>query len=322
MSADASTTTTTTAARLHAHGQPLLVETVSLEEPADGEVLVELEYAGVNPIDRYIALGRFAPDGPLPRTLGGEAAGTVDGRPVLVAGEGLGAARDGVWSGAIVVPAAAVIELPEGIATREAAAMGIAGLTAWNCVRRVGVVRPDDRVLVLGASGGVGSMIVSLANAVGATVWGQTGSDQKADLIAEQGADRVIVSSAATLGTAVLEFEPTVVFDPLGGPFVAPVLDSLAPRGRIVSIGTSAGAQVTFNMQTLYRKGATLYGYGGTRLPREERREGLQQTLAALARGELRVAIDDVLPLSGVNEALKRLEGRQVKGKLLLDLHA
>jgi NADPH2:quinone reductase len=200
--------------------------------------------------------------------------------------------------------------------------MGIAGLTAWNCVRRLAAVRPDDRVLVLGASGGVGTMILSLLDAIGATVWGQTRSDAKADLIAELGADRVIVSSAATLRAAVLEFEPTVVFDPLGGPFVAPVVDTLAPRGRIVSIGTSAGAEVTFNMQTLYRKGATLYGYGGTRLPRDERREGLQEALAALARGELRVAIDEVLPLASVNEAFAQLERRQVKGNLLLDLRA
>jgi NADPH2:quinone reductase len=318
MSAEISTVTT--AARLHEHGKPLVVETVPLAEPADGEVLAELEYGGVNPIDRYIALGRVAPEAQLPRTLGGEAAGTVDGRPVLVAGEGLGTARDGVWSGAAVVPAPAVIELPKGVATREAAAIGIAGLTAWNCVRRLAAVRPDDRVLVLGASGGVGSMIVSLADAIGATVWGQTGSDAKADLIAEQGADRVIVSSATTLGAAVLEFEPTVVFDSLGGPFVAPVLHTLAPRGRIVSIGTSAGAEVTFNMQTLYRKGATLYGYGGTRLPREERREGLLEALEVLARGELRVAVDEVLPLASANQAFERLERRQVKGKLLLDL--
>ena len=97
-----------------------------------------------------------------------------------MAGEGLGAARDGVWAQAAVVPRLAVVELPEGVAPRAAAAMGIAGLTALNCVRHVAAVTAEDRVVVLGASGGVGSMIVSLARSAGATVWGQTGSAAKA----------------------------------------------------------------------------------------------------------------------------------------------
>ena len=73
-----------------------------------------------------------------------------------------------------------MIELPDGVELREAAAMGIAGLTAWEVAHEVGRVSAEDRVLVLGASGGVGHMIVSLAGAAGATVWGQTGSPEKA----------------------------------------------------------------------------------------------------------------------------------------------
>src|ERR1700722_2544948 len=96
--------------------EPLVVEGVVLPEPTEGEVRVELEFGGVNPIDRYIAEGRVNPAGPLPRTLGGEAAGTLDGAPVLVAGEGLGAARDGLWAQAAVVPQGAVVALPDGVA--------------------------------------------------------------------------------------------------------------------------------------------------------------------------------------------------------------
>src|SRR5436309_11775759 len=108
------------AARLHQHGEPLEVEEVELPAPGEGEVRVELQFAGVNPVDTYIAQGRVAPDSRLPRTLGGEAAGTLDGLPVLVAGEALGAARDGVWAQAAVVPSAAVIELPDGVDPRGA----------------------------------------------------------------------------------------------------------------------------------------------------------------------------------------------------------
>ena len=311
---------TVRAARLHAHGKPLMVETVELSDPADGEVRVTLQFGGVNPIDRYIAEGRVASDGPLPRTLGGEAAGTLDGTPVLVAGAGLGSARDGLWTQAANVPVDSVDPIPQGVAPDAAAAMGIAGLTALNCVRTLAGVGPDDRVLVLGASGGVGSMIVSLAAAAGATVWGQTGSEAKAAPIRDHGAQRVLIGGAEDLAQPLKEFEPTVALDPLGGEFVAPVIDAIAPRGRLVSYGVSAAPDVAFNMQQLYRKMVTLFGYGGMLLSADERRTGLQAALSALAAGELKVRIDEVLALDEVGEAFARLTERRVQGKLLLAL--
>src|SRR5579875_1351466 len=104
-----------TAVRLRAHGEPLEVEEVALAEPADGEVVVEMAFAGVNPVDRYQAEGRVAPHAPLPRTLGSEGAGTVDGRPVMVTGYGLGSTRAGVWATAAVVPEEALIPVPDGV---------------------------------------------------------------------------------------------------------------------------------------------------------------------------------------------------------------
>ena len=308
------------AARLHKHGEPLVVETLELGPPGAGEVRVELEFGGVNPVDRYVAEGRVAPDGPLPRTLGAEAAGTVDGRPVLVTGEGLGGARDGVWASAANVPEPAVLTIPEEVAPGAAAAMGIAGLTAFHCVRALAQVTAEDRVLVLGASGGVGSMIVSLAAAAGATVWGQTGSADKAEGVSEFGAERVLVAGADALAEPLGELQPTVVFDPLGGGFVAPAISALVAHGRIVSFGVSAGPQVTFNMQELYRKSLTLFGYGGMQVGREQRRAGLEAALEALRAGELKVRIHEVVGLEDVNQAFVMLKERRVAGKLLLAL--
>jgi NADPH:quinone reductase len=308
------------AARLKQHGQPLEIEPVATPQPGDGEVLVQLAFGGVNPVDRYVAEGRVAPDGPLPRTLGGEASGWLNGLPVLVFGDGLGAARDGVWAEAAVVPMTAVFELPDGVDLRDAAAMGVAGLTAWNVVHGVAHVTGEDRVLVLGASGGVGSMIVSLAAAAGATVSGQTGSEDKASLVREQGADQVVVADADQLAAALSGLGPTVVFDPLGGGFVAPAMEAIAPRGRYVAYGTSAGPEVTFNLQTLYRKAVALLGYGGLQLRQDERRLGLERALAALRDGELRVRIDEVLALEQVNDAFAWITERRVQGKLLLEL--
>jgi NADPH2:quinone reductase len=237
-----------------------------------------------------------------------------------VAGEGVGAARDGVWAQAAIVPRLAVVELPEGVAPRAAAAMGVAGLTALNCVRHVAAVTSEDRVVVLGASGGVGSMIVSLARSAGATVWGHTGSAAKAAGITEDGAHRVLVGGPTDVADDIVGFEPTVAFDPLGDGFVAPLVEAMAPHGRIVSFGVTAGPEVAFNMQLLYRKAVSLRGYAGLILTREERRPGLQAALEAVRAGELKVRIDSILPLEEVNDAFRRLVDRRVQGKLLLDL--
>ena len=129
-----------------------------------------MSYAVVNPVDRYTAQGLVSPDGPLPRTLGGEGAGAVDGRPVLVAGSGLGATRNGTWSQQAVVPRQAVLDLPRGVDPQQTASAGVAGLTAWNTVVELAAVTAADRVLVLGGAGGVGLAITSLATSLGAQV--------------------------------------------------------------------------------------------------------------------------------------------------------
>ena len=307
------------AARLHHHGDPLAVDEVSLPAPAPGEVRVELAFAGVNPVDSYVAAGRVAADGPLPRTVGSEASGHLDGRPVLVTGAGLGSTRDGVWAGAANGPEGAVVPLPDGVDLREAAALGVAGLTAWDTLHLAGV-QPGDRVLVLGASGGVGLTTVSLAVAMGATVWGQTGSSDKADAIRRQGAQQVVVSDAAGLADAVAELVPTVVVDGLGGGFTPAALSAMAPHGRLVLFGTSADSTSTLELRSVYRKGLRILGYGGLMLSDDERRAGLTQALTALADGRMRITVDRLLPLEQVNEAFRLIGDRALTGKIVLDL--
>jgi NADPH2:quinone reductase len=311
------------AARLHAHGKPLVVEEVDLPAPGDDDVIVEMAFAGVNPVDRYIAEGRTAPDGPLPRTLGMEGAGRVaaDGRPVLVQGRGLGAKRDGTWAERVVAPRATLTDIPAGVDLAEAAAMGVAGATAWRTATEQARVTADDRVLVLGASGGVGSILVSLCRSLGARVWGQTGNPDKAAFITEQGAEQVVTAGAAELAAAVEALAPTVVFDALGAGFTAAAVEALAPFGRLASFGVSAGPMTQLNMQSLYRKGLTIYGYGGLIEPEERMAAGKAAALEALAQGRLRVVVAKRLPLQRVNDAFATLIDRAVSGKIVLDLH-
>jgi NADPH2:quinone reductase len=310
----------TVAARLKQHGHPFEVEEVTLADPAEGEVVLQMAFAGVNPVDRYQAEGRVAPEIPLPRTLGSEGAGWMGGQPVMVRGHGLGSKRDGLWAGAAVVPARALIPVPEGVTLEQAAVMGVAGVTAWRCAREKGQLRPDDRVLVLGASGGVGSMIVSIAKALGATAWGQTGRAENVAWIRERGATEVVVGDAGRVLEAAAELRPTVVFDPLGGDYFGAAVRVLQEKGRLVTFGTSAGPEGQVPLQLVYRKALTVYGYGGLIESEEALAEGIRQAMAAVRDGQMEVVVDRVVPLEEVNQACALLAERSVRGKVVLAL--
>lgn len=307
------------AVRVTDHERPVAVQTVPIDASATGEALVEMIYAGVNPVDSYTARGLVAPDAPLPRTLGGEGAGTLDGRNVLVAGAGLGVTRNGVWAQGVVAPELAVVPLPDGVDLQQAAAMGVAGLTAFHVVETVGRIGPDDRVLVLGASGGVGGPICSFAASTGARVVGQTGSTDKVAAIRESGASDVLVCDATGLTDAATELRPTVVVDPLGGAFTPAALAATQRRGRLVVYGTSAGPNVQLNLQQVYRNQLDILSYAGLILSPEERRDGLEKALRVLADGRMRIRIDRVLPLEQVADAFDLIANRGLSGKVLLD---
>lgn len=309
-----------TAARLVEHGKPLDVTRVELPVPGEDEVVVDLLHAGVNPVDRYRAQGHADPDSPLPRTLGAEAVGTVDGAHYVVFGRGVGRTRDGVWASRAVVPRSALVEVPDGADLRQAAAMGVAGITAWRTVTELAQVTEDDRVLVLGARGGVGSAVVSLAHGLGATVWGQSGSPDRAAWLTGRGADRVVAAGPDELAEQLAELRPTVVFDPLGGEFTGAAIQAMAPRGRMVTFGTSAGPRGTVPLQHLYRSGLRVLGYGGLMDSDDTQQAALREALRALAAGTFQVHIGTELPLERVNEAFELLERRQVDGKVVLDL--
>ena len=179
-----------------------------------------------------------------------------------------------------------------------------------------------DRVLILGASGGVGAVAIQLAKAVGATVWGQTGSPNKVDGITANGADNVIVAGADEIEAAVASYEPTVILDSLGGPYTDAAIASIANKGRLVVFGTSNDQMVTINLRRLYRKGVSLLGYSGIIDTAEDQRSAIDTLLSMMAAGSLRIPVGDVLPLANAAEAHARILERRVEGKLLLDCQA
>ncbi|MGZ4772584.1 MAG: quinone oxidoreductase family protein [Ilumatobacteraceae bacterium] len=308
------------AARLHSIGGTLQLDELPDPQAGPGEQLVDIAYASVNPLDVWITQGSVgAAAAHLPWTPGSEATGHVDGRPVLVRGGGLGVVRPGLYCSRIAVPDAWLLPLDSNADLAQVAAMPVAGITAFSALHGRAHVEPEDRVLVLGASGGVGAMAVQLAKAAGATVWGHTGSPAKAAGITANGADNVVVASAGALESAIESYQATVILDALGGPYTDAAIAGIANKGRLVVYGTSNDERVTINLRRLYRKGVTLLGYSGLVDSPEEQRESLDTLLSMMAAGALHVPIGEVLPLGAAADALARILDRGVEGKIVLD---
>ncbi len=303
-----------------AYGAPLVLEHVPEPVPGPGEVVVTVTRAAVNPLDVWISRGSVAAAGPLPRTGGGEGAGvTADGRRVAFRGAGLGVTRDGAYAERVAVPAAALADIPDGVSDAQAAGVGIAGVTALDVVELSGIT-PGSTVLVLGASGGVGSYALQLARARGARTIAQT-SDASRVASLTQHADRVVVSVGDDLEEAVNhagEQAVDVVLDGLGGAFGGPAVRLLRAGGVMVVYGASAGPSFTVTATEFYRKMARVVGYGGLGSNPAELSAKSATLLAEIASGRVAPRIAAELPLVAVNDAHLRIVERRAGGKLLL----
>ena len=307
------------AAQLDTFGTPLQVRDVPDPRVGADEVVVRLTHAGVNPLDVRICQGGGGKV-PLPFTPGIDGVGFVDDAPVVVYGAEVGLRRPGTYAQLVAAPKASVVKLPAGVDPVRAAGVGLAGVTAWGVVRSAAEVAEEDRVLVLGASGGVGTLVVQLVRAAGARVWAHVSSEADAGLQKRLGAEEVLVGAAADLPTGTRELRPTVVIDGLGGAFSAAAVQALRPGGRLIVFGASAGTHAELDMAALYRKAVTVRGYAALMTTDHEVRLALMGCLDLVASGALLPQIGAVAPLSEVNEAHRDLFARKATGKLVLDL--
>jgi NADPH2:quinone reductase len=261
-------------------------------EPA-GDAL-EVLAAPLNPLDRAVAAGRFyGGHPPLPYVPGCECVGRdADGRVVWTFGGGLGLARDGALAER-AVPGAVVVEVPEGADPALAAALGIAGLAGWLPLAWRAPVREDDRVLVLGATGTVGSVAVQAAKLLGAAHVVAAGRDPGGlERALELGADEAI-------GLDDDFGEPTYVFDPLCGEPLERAVAAAAPRARIVQLGQSAGPAATLTSAALRGKELELLGFSDFAVPAEVFWEHYRRLVGHAVAGEItleveRLGLDDV----------------------------
>lgn len=307
------------AARIHAFGEPLAVEDAPDPEVVEGETLVELSHAGINPLDLRVCSGG-AGRMPLPFIPGCDGVGRTSEGPVVVYGRGIGLSRSGTYAESIVAPDACLIAIPDGVDPAQAAGLGMAAVTAYGLVHGRAAVTHEDRVLVLGASGGVGLLVVQLALAAGGLAWAQTSSAEDAEAIAALGAERVIVGGASEVRDQCRAWSPTLVIDPLGGSFTDAALRVLEPGGRVLVLGTSAGARAELDLGILYRKAGSVVGHATLTMRTGAVREALGTCLEGLRAGSLRVHIDDVVALDHVAHAHRRLDERRATGKLVLEV--
>ncbi|MEU4216457.1 NADP-dependent oxidoreductase [Actinoplanes sp. NPDC026623] len=219
------------AARIHGYGGPAVirVDEIAVPVPGPGEVLVRVAATSFNPTETALRSGHLAQLLPveLPLTLGWDVAGTVDGEPVVAFLESGAAAEFAV------APAAAVVPAPAGVALADAAALPLAGLTAWQAVFEHAAVAPGERVLVNGAGGGIGGFAVQLARHAGAYVIATAGPRSAAAVRADEILDY-------TAGPLVVDEPVDVVLNCAAiGPRAAAALPALArPGARIVTVAT------------------------------------------------------------------------------------
>jgi zinc-binding alcohol dehydrogenase/oxidoreductase len=315
------------AVRAHEDGR-LVYETVPDPEPAAGEVLVELRYAGINRRDTYVRSGIY----PFPRPLipGSDGAGLrrdTGAEVVVYPGFGwppghafptqpleiLGGPRDGTYAELVALPAANLFPKPKRFSWEAAAAFPLAALTAYRALFTRARLQPNEVVLVLGAGSGVSSFAVQLAVQAMARVFVTSSSDEKIERAKELGAEGgVNYATTPDWPAAVRELGPVdVVLDSVGGTWQQS-LDCVRLGGRVAVLGATSGTEAALQVRPFYMGQRSLLGtmLGGP--------DDMAALLRMVGEGAWRPVIDSVRPLAEAAEAHERIESGAHFGKLVL----
>ncbi len=313
-------------------GGPEVLTPVDLPVPSPkpNEALVQIKAAGINFIDVYFREGRYPT--PLPFIDGQEAAGIVSevGNEVTTLKSGDRVAYSsalGSYAEYAAVPASRLVKIPDGLDFEQAAAAMLQGMTAHYLLHSSYPLKKGETALIHAAAGGVGLLLVQMAKQIGARVIATAGTQEKAQLARDAGADECIVYTEADFETETRRLTDGagvhVVYDGVGKATFDKDLNVLRPRGYLVLFGGSSGAVPPFDLIKLSQKGSlfitrpTLAHYTATR---EELEWRASDVLGSIARGELKLRIHKVYPLAEAAQAHRDLEGRKTTGKLLLKI--
>jgi NADPH2:quinone reductase len=315
---------------VHTCGGPdqMQYEEVPTPTPGPGQALVKVAAAGVNYVDTYQRTGLYKV--PSPIALGLEGAGTVeavgpDVREIAAGDRVAWASGAGSYAEYTVLPASVLVKLPDKIDLRTAAAVMLQGMTAHYLALSTYPIKERDTALIHAAAGGVGLLLTQIVKLLGGRVIGTVSTQAKADLALAAGADAIIFYTRQ-------DFEPEVkrltegrgvdvVYDSVGASTFLKSLNSLRPRGMMVSFGQSSGPVPAVEPLLLNQKGSLfltrprLNDYVATRLELLWRADDV---LGWVDAGKVKVRIEKTYPLSEAAQAHRDLEGRKTSGKLLL----
>jgi len=299
--------------------------------PGPGEIRLRHTAIGLNYIDTYFRTGLYPPPMGLPFTPGLEAAGVVeavgDGVEGLAVGQRVayGTGPLGAYATERLIPAEKLIAMPDSIDDATAAAMMLKGMTAQYLLRQTYAVKPGDTILVHAAAGGVGLIAGQWAKHLGATVIGTAGSPEKAALAKAHGYDHVIHYREENIAERVKEITGgrgvPVVYDGVGKDTFEASLDSLQPRGLLVSFGNASGPVAGVNLGILAAKGSlyvtrpTLASYTANRSDLEA---CANQLIEVITQGAVKIEVNQRFALTDAAQAHTALEGRGTTGCTVL----
>jgi NADPH2:quinone reductase len=321
----------TKAIRFHKTGGPdvLVHEDVEVGAPAPDEARVRNTAIGLNFIDTYHRSGLYPM--PLPSGLGLEACAVVEavGKQVtwVEPGDRVGYAggSPGAYSEMRNVKADRLVKVPDGIDDKSVAAMMLKGLTVWYLIRRTYRVEAGESVLFHAAAGGVGLIACQWLKALGVTVIGTVGSDEKAQIAKAHGCTHAIVYTRENFVERLKEItggkKVPVVYDSVGKDTFMGSLDCLQPRGLLAMFGNGSGPVPAFDLGLLAAKGS-LYVTRPTLVTYTARREdleaGAEELFDVVKSGKVRIEINQTYALKDAAQAHRDLEGRKTTGSTVL----
>ncbi len=291
--------------------------------PANDEVLVEVWSAGLNPSDASNVAGRF-PQTTLPRTPGRDFAGIVvegggdlEGAEVWGTGGPLGFTLDGTHADYVLLPANAVRVKPKGLTCEQAGAIGVPYVTAWSALVRAADLRAGETVLIVGATGAVGSAAAQIAKWRGAHTIGATRRP-----IANRTFDGTINTAEEELAAGIKRLSGNagvdLVLDTVGASMFEPALMSLGFRGRMVAISSRAEHRVAFDLVHFYHRELSLYGVDSLKLDLESSVSVLDSLAEGFDSGALTPPVVRSFPLDRAVEAYDLVSANTAKGKIVL----
>jgi NADPH2:quinone reductase len=319
------------AIRISRVGGPEVMEYVDVEVgvPGPGEVRVRHAACGLNYIDVYFRNGAYPQS--LPAGLGMEASGTIEavgeGVTFLQPGDRIAYAAQppGAYAEERVMPAKQVVKLPDAIDFETGAAMMLQGMTVQYLFNRTYPLRGGETILFHAAAGGVGLIACQWAKAIGVTMIGTVGSDEKGELAKAHGCTHVINYNKENFTERVREITGgagvPVVYDSIGKDTFIPSLDCLAPLGMLVSFGAASGPVPPFTLQELASRGS-LYVTRPSLFTHIAKRESLEEIAADLFRmvesGKVKIPVNQRYALNDVAQAHRDLETRKTTGSTIL----